>query len=254
MGFVLHWNHFISPFASKLKPALSHQMVSHTYQTRYVCTCALCPSSLSLAFTFPSCLPTCTALEDIGYTTAVCCKFVLLRVRESNWVSFCVCVYLSYFFPSGFHTRDHNSRLLFPSSLHPLPPSSNSSTSILLFHPSLLEELKSAVDVDDCLQRSPVGNYDGMYLALPTWWSYSVVWNRSTGIYPSGTRMTNNPEISSRNRHFVMRMWCLRDMVDCRQLSFTYVPTDVQLADIFTKVLTKPRFLYLRDIIMSDKT
>ena len=68
------------------------------------------------------------------------------------------CLYLSYCFPSGFHTRDHNSRSLFPSSLYPLPPppSSNSSTTILLFHPSLLEKLKSAVD--DCLQRSPVGN------------------------------------------------------------------------------------------------
>ena len=54
--------------------------------------------------------------------------------------------------------------------------------------------------------------------------------------------MAENPEISARNRHFAMRMWWLRDMVTNKQLSFTQVPTEHQLADIFTKVLAKPRF------------
>ena len=67
-------------------------------------------------------------------------------------------------------------------------------------------------------------------------------------------RMAENPEISARNRHFAMRMWWLRDMVTSEQLSFTHVPSDQQLADIFTKVLAKPRFLYLRDVLMSGTT
>ena len=67
-------------------------------------------------------------------------------------------------------------------------------------------------------------------------------------------KMAQNPEVSARNRHFAMRMWWLRDMVSTKALSFTYIPTEKQLADIFTKILPKPRFMYLRDIIMSPKS
>ena len=66
-------------------------------------------------------------------------------------------------------------------------------------------------------------------------------------------KMAENPEVSARNRHFAMRMWWLRDLVTKQQIVFTYIPTLDQLADIFTKVLPGPRFLHLRDIIMSGK-
>ncbi len=45
--------------------------------------------------------------------------------------------------------------------------------------------------------------------------------------------MAENPEVSARNRHFAMRMWWLRDMVEKSQLTFTYIPTVDQLADIY---------------------
>ena len=39
-------------------------------------------------------------------------------------------------------------------------------------------------------------------------------------------KMAENPEVSARNRHFAMRMWWLRDMVNKNSLSFTYIPSE----------------------------
>ena len=64
-------------------------------------------------------------------------------------------------------------------------------------------------------------------------------------------RMASNPVVSSRNRHFAMRMWWLRQQVEERTVRMQHVPTDEQRADIFTKTLPAPRFLALRDVIMS---
>ena len=66
-------------------------------------------------------------------------------------------------------------------------------------------------------------------------------------------KMITNPVVSARNRHFAMRMWWLRDVVEKRQVRVQYVPTEKQLADILTKVLPGPCFLRLRDMIMSGK-
>ena len=64
-------------------------------------------------------------------------------------------------------------------------------------------------------------------------------------------KMTVNPVVSSRNRHFAMRMWWLRQKVEEGKIKLTYVETQHQLADIFTKPLPKPLFIQLRDKIMS---
>ena len=64
-------------------------------------------------------------------------------------------------------------------------------------------------------------------------------------------KMTVNPVVSSRNRHFAMRMWWLRQKVEEGSIALSYVETQHQLADIFTKPLPKPLFIQLRDKIMS---
>ena len=63
--------------------------------------------------------------------------------------------------------------------------------------------------------------------------------------------MITNPVVSARNRHFAMRMWWLREQVENNVLTLKYVPTESQLADIFTKLLPSPRFVALRDMIMN---
>ena len=63
-------------------------------------------------------------------------------------------------------------------------------------------------------------------------------------------RMATNPVVSARNRHFSMRMWWLRQQVEEGLLQFSHVATENQLADIFTKVLSIPTFVALRDRIM----
>ena len=67
-------------------------------------------------------------------------------------------------------------------------------------------------------------------------------------------RMATNPVVSSRNRHFAMRMWWLRQQVQDGTVSLQHIPTDEQRADIFTKVLPAPRFLALRDTVTSKHT
>jgi hypothetical protein len=63
-------------------------------------------------------------------------------------------------------------------------------------------------------------------------------------------QMATNPVVSAHNRHFAMRMWWLRSEVEQQHVRLQYVSTDVQLADIFTKVLPSPRFLELRTKLM----
>ena len=66
-------------------------------------------------------------------------------------------------------------------------------------------------------------------------------------------KMATNPVVSSRNRHFAMRMWWLRDQVEKRTVILRHLATDSQLADVFTKILPSPRFLQLRDHLMSGR-
>ena len=63
-------------------------------------------------------------------------------------------------------------------------------------------------------------------------------------------RMVTNPVVSGRNRHFSMRMWWLRQQVDEGRVLFHHVPTEHQLADMFTNVIPLPTFTVIRDRIM----
>ena len=67
-------------------------------------------------------------------------------------------------------------------------------------------------------------------------------------------KMTVNPVVSARNRHFAMRMWWLREKVEQGLITLTYVESKSQLADIFTKPLPKPIFIEIRDRIMSGES
>ena len=40
-------------------------------------------------------------------------------------------------------------------------------------------------------------------------------------------QMATNPVVSGRNRHFAMRMWWLREQVECKRVVFAHVPTDI---------------------------
>jgi hypothetical protein len=57
--------------------------------------------------------------------------------------------------------------------------------------------------------------------------------------------MSENPVVSARNRHFARRMWWLRNQVTAGLIKLQFVPTKLQLADIFTKTLPTPRFTVL---------
>ena len=65
-------------------------------------------------------------------------------------------------------------------------------------------------------------------------------------------KMITNPSISGRNRHFAMRMHWLREQSAKGTVSFKYVPSSEQRADIFTKTLPSAAFLVQRDHLVQD--
>ena len=67
-------------------------------------------------------------------------------------------------------------------------------------------------------------------------------------------KMATNPVISARNRHFGIKMHWIRDQVATGIVSLVYVPTEKQLADIFTKILNKALFVLNRDQLVKDTT
>ena len=66
-------------------------------------------------------------------------------------------------------------------------------------------------------------------------------------------KMVRNPVVSGSNRHFAMSMWWLRQQVDDGVVVLKYVPSESQLADMFTKVLPTPEFVRHHDGLLSTK-
>ena len=62
--------------------------------------------------------------------------------------------------------------------------------------------------------------------------------------------MINNYSVSSRNRHFAVKMSWLREQVINKTIKFVFVPSKRNLADTFTKVLPEQQFRALRDKLM----
>ena len=62
--------------------------------------------------------------------------------------------------------------------------------------------------------------------------------------------LAKNPVGHGRNKHIDLRHHFLRELVETGKIVMTYIPTNDQLADIFTKALGKQRFLTLRQLLM----
>ena len=62
--------------------------------------------------------------------------------------------------------------------------------------------------------------------------------------------MINNYSVSSRNRHFAVKMAWLREQVINKNITFVFIPSNNNLADTFTKVIPEEQFRALRDKLM----
>ena len=58
--------------------------------------------------------------------------------------------------------------------------------------------------------------------------------------------------MTKRSRHFSIEWFKFRDLVENQELAVSWVSTDQNLADFFTKKLPRERFVYLRDSLMGD--
>jgi hypothetical protein len=63
----------------------------------------------------------------------------------------------------------------------------------------------------------------------------------------SAIRLIHNQEFHKRSKHIEVRYFFVRDMVKRGDLKVKYVASDHQLADIFTKPLSKNKLWYFRD-------
>ena len=70
-----------------------------------------------------------------------------------------------------------------------------------------------------------------------------IVWCDNTG----AGLMTVNPVFHSRTKHIEIAVHFVREKVESKELEVRYVPTEFQIADVFTKPLTTSRFEFLKN-------
>lgn len=63
----------------------------------------------------------------------------------------------------------------------------------------------------------------------------------------SAIKLIKNPEIHQRSKHIDVKYHFIRDSFEKGEIDVKYVRSEEQVADIFTKALAKPRFIYLRE-------
>ena len=62
----------------------------------------------------------------------------------------------------------------------------------------------------------------------------------------SAIKIGHNPVQHSRTKHIEIRYHFIRDHINRGDIELGYIPTKIQLADMFTKPLDEARFTYLR--------
>ena len=65
----------------------------------------------------------------------------------------------------------------------------------------------------------------------------------------SAIMLTKNASGHSRLKHLDVKYHWIREAVEVGDIKVTYVPTDDNIADIFTKALPRPRFEKLRTLM-----
>ena len=65
--------------------------------------------------------------------------------------------------------------------------------------------------------------------------------------------MVNNHVVTGRNRHFCIKMAWLREQVAAKHVTFVFVASKNNVADIFTKVLPPDAHTRLTDLLMKAK-
>ncbi|XP_071575148.1 uncharacterized protein [Temnothorax nylanderi] len=61
----------------------------------------------------------------------------------------------------------------------------------------------------------------------------------------SAIRLVRNPEFHKRTKHIDIKYHYIREKVENREIDVVFVPTEAQLADMFTKALSRNRFIEL---------
>ena len=64
--------------------------------------------------------------------------------------------------------------------------------------------------------------------------------------------LVHNPTHHSRTKHIALRWHFIRDKVKMKELSYIYIPTEHNTADLLTKFLDKVRYTVLRDKVLGD--
>ena len=62
----------------------------------------------------------------------------------------------------------------------------------------------------------------------------------------SALKLIKNPEFHQRSKHIDVKYHFVRDLYEKGEINVEYIKSEEQTADVFTKALPKPRFLYLR--------
>ncbi|GKB57057.1 hypothetical protein Tco_0913243, partial [Tanacetum coccineum] len=102
----------------------------------------------------------------------------------------------------------------------------------------LSTEAEYVVDTGCCAQvlwiKSQLADYDVLYDRVPIFCDN-----------PSVIAISSNPVLHSRTKHIDIRYDFIRDHILKGDIKLHFVPTDLQLADIFTKPLVEPSFTRL---------
>ncbi|GKE34061.1 hypothetical protein Tco_1453383, partial [Tanacetum coccineum] len=82
--------------------------------------------------------------------------------------------------------------------------------------------------------KSQLADYDVLYDKVPLFYDNT-----------SSIAISNNPVLHYRTKHIDIRYHFIRDHILKGDIELHFVPTDMQLADIFTKPLAEPSFTRL---------